>query len=130
VNTKDPKAIALKFNDCITHRDIDGLASLMAENHTFIDRNGKTYGPKNSMIESWKKFFAMFPHYKNTFTRIESSGNRVAILGYAYWSEEKPHDSAIWIATIADDLVSEWRIYQDTEEIRKAFDLAERSEHI
>lgn len=78
------------------------------------------------MIESWKKFFSMFPRYKNTFTRIESKGNFVAMLGYAYWSEEQPHDNAIWTATIVNDLVSEWHIYHDTEANRKLFNLTEK----
>lgn len=128
MNRQDPKSIALEFNDCITHRDIEGLARLMTEDHTFIDRDGKIHRSKNFMIESWKKFFEMVPQYKNIFTHIESRGNLVAMLGYAYWSAEQPHDSAIWIATIVNDLVSEWHIYHDTDANRKAFNLSEKSQ--
>jgi len=115
MNTKGPKSIANAFNDCITRHDLDGLAALMTDNHTFIDRKGNISRTKKSMIESWKKFFDLFPRYKNIFTRVESRDGLVIMLGYAYWSEEQPHDSVIWTATIADNLVSEWRIFEDTD---------------
>jgi predicted SnoaL-like aldol condensation-catalyzing enzyme len=123
MNTKDPKLVALEFNECISHQDLDGLSRLMTDDHTFIDRDGKVVQPKEAMIKSWKQFFEVFPGYKNTFTRVESRENLVVILGHAFWSQEQPYDPAIWTASIRDDLVSEWRIYADTEANRKAFNL-------
>jgi predicted SnoaL-like aldol condensation-catalyzing enzyme len=123
VSIKDPKLIALQFNDCINSRDLDGLARLMTEEHTFIDREGKVHRPKHVMVQSWREFFRMFPRYKNTFTRVESKGDLVVMRGFAYWSEKEPHDPAIWTATVANDLVKEWRVYADTEGNRRAFNL-------
>ena len=124
MNTKDPKLIALQFNECINNRDLKGLARLMANDHAFIDRDGKVYEPKQVMIDSWREFFRACPDYRNTFDRIESRDDFVVILGYAYWSEKQPYDPVIWTATIVDDLVREWRIYPDTLESRKQFRIA------
>jgi hypothetical protein len=123
MNTKDPKLVALQFNECINHQDLDGLSRLMTGDHAFIDRDGTVVQPRKVMIDSWKQFFELFPEYKNTFTRVESTENRVVMLGHAFWSREQPHDPAIWTALIRDDLISEWRIYADTEANRKAFNL-------
>ncbi len=123
MNTKDPKLIALQFNECITDQNIDELARLMSDGHTFIDRERTIHRPKDFMIDSWKKFFELFPKYKNIFTRIESHDNLVVMLGHAFWSDEQPHDAAIWTATIIDDLVAEWHIYYDTPEERRKFGL-------
>jgi hypothetical protein len=123
--SKDPKLIALLFNECVNNRDVVGLAELMTEDHTFIDREGKSGQPKDAMVRAWRDFFGMFPGYKNTFTRIQSRGEFVIILGFAYWSEEKPYDPVIWTATIRDDHVKEWRVYADTESNRRIFDLME-----
>ena len=122
-NTQGPKLIATLFNQCINNQDIGGLADLMSEDHTFIDREGKVHQSKQVMIQGWKQFFQMFPKYKNTFTRLESVDNRVAILGHAYWSDEQPYDPVIWTATVVNDLVAVWRVYSDTEENRKTFNL-------
>jgi predicted SnoaL-like aldol condensation-catalyzing enzyme len=123
MNTKDPKLIALQFNDCINNQDLDGLTRLMTEDHAFIDREGKVSQPKQTMVQGWKEFFKMFPRYKNIFTRVESNDNLVTILGYAFWSEKKPHDSVIWTALIVNDLVREWRVHDDTEANRKTLNL-------
>lgn len=120
---EDSKSIALQFNECITNRDIEGLGRLMTEDHVFIDRDGNVSRSKDTMLKSWSTFFEMFPKYKNTFERVESRGNLVVMLGFAYWSEENSNDPAIWTATIIGYRVSEWHIYYDTEDNRKKLGL-------
>lgn len=123
MNTKDPKLIALQFNECINNQDLDGLALLMTDDHTFIDREGNVGQPKQTMVQGWKEFFETFPDYRNTFNRIESQDNRVTILGFAYWSVNEPYDPVIWTGIIVDDRVQEWRVYADTESNRRQFNL-------
>jgi hypothetical protein len=123
MNLTDPKLTALQFNECINRHDLEGLAALMTEDHLFIDREGKMGHGKDVMIRGWKEFFQMFPKYRNTFTRLQSIEDRVVILGSAYWSENQPYDPVIWTAIIANDLVQEWRIHEDTEANRQKLDL-------
>jgi predicted SnoaL-like aldol condensation-catalyzing enzyme len=117
----NPVKIVKAFNDCINNQDIDGLAALMSEDHTFIDRDESSHGPKSPMVEGWKQFFEMFPHYRNTFDQIKAEGNRVFVLGFAYWSEKEPYDPVIWTARIDNNLIYEWRIYVDSPENRQMF---------
>lgn len=123
MNSKDPKLVALLFNECINNQDLYGLTLLMSDDHAFIDREGNISQPKQKMVQGWKKFFEMFPKYRNTFNLLRSRENHVAILGYAYWSEKQPYDPVIWTATIVNDLVREWRLHDDTEANRRQFDL-------
>ncbi len=117
--------VAIQFNDCINSADLEGLASLMTDDHTFIDsENGVTH-LKKVMIENWRKFFELCPGYKNTFELVRADGDTVIIRGFAYWSEKQPHDPVIWTAVIADGKVREWRIYHDTAENRTIFHLEE-----
>lgn len=123
MNRKDPILIALQFNECINKHDLNGLALLMTDDHAFVDREGVVHKLKQAMVQGWEQFFKTFPDYRNTFHRVESKNNLVTILGYAYWSESQPYDPAIWTAIIVDDLVQEWRIYDDSEANRKRFNL-------
>lgn len=125
MNRRDPRLTALQFNECINNRDLGGLAGLMTDDHTFIDRSGNVKSSKQVMVEIWRQFFGLVPHYRNTFEHVQSKGDTVVILGHAYWSEEQPRDPVIWVARIADDLVAEWRILEDTPENRRQFDLSE-----
>jgi hypothetical protein len=121
MNLKYPIKIVKAFNDCINNQDIDGLAALMSEDHVFVDRDGSSHGPKSHMVKGWKHFFEMFPLYKNTFTEIKAKENHVFVLGYAYWSEKEPYDPVIWTAKRENNLIAEWRIYEDSAENRKKF---------
>ena len=117
MNEIDPKLTALRFNQCINDHNIDGISNLMSEDHIFIDRHGDKYG---DMVNGWIEFFNNFPTYKNVFTRVESRKNIVILIGYAIWSRNSlEKDHAIWTATIENDLVSKWQIFDDTEENRK-----------
>ena len=118
MSSKKPISVVVAFNDYINNQDIIGLSSLMTEDHTFIDRDGESHGPKSFMINGWKEFFKMFPKYRNTFEKIAVSDNLVSVRGYAYWSEEMQYDPVIWTAVIKDNQISEWRVYVDTPEIR------------
>ena len=113
MNKKDPKLTALLFNECINNQDINGLANLMTEDHTFEDKKGK-----EAMKKAWTDFFNMFPDYRNHFTYIESRENLVIIVGFSTCSYKPLNKHALWTAKIENDLVSEWSIYDDTEENR------------
>ena len=123
MNSVDPKLTALQFNEYINRQELDGLSSLMKEGHTFVDRKGQVDRGKDTMIKGWTDFFRSFPDYKNTFHRVESQGSLVVLYGYATWEKGADPDYAIWTAVIEDDLVAEWRIYEDTEENKRRFNL-------
>ncbi len=123
MSARDPKLVALLFNECINNQDLNGLSALMTGDHVFIDREGNVNQPKESMVRGWKEFFRQFPDYRNTFNRIESRNNLVVILGFAYWSETQAYDPVIWTALVECDLVKEWRVHADTEMNRQRFNL-------
>ena len=77
MNTKDPKLVALQFNEYINRQNIKGLSELMTDDHTFIDRAGKIDKGRESMTKGWSEFFKHFPDYRNTFTRVESNKDLV-----------------------------------------------------
>lgn len=88
MNIKDPRPTALRLNECTNRQDVEGVAELMTEDHTFSDREGTTVQTKGVKIRGWKEFFQMFPKYWNSFTRLQPRDDRVVILGTAYWSGE------------------------------------------
>ena len=72
---KDPKFVVLQFNECINNRDIEGLSSLMAEEHVFIDSSDDNHRGKESDIKGWIIFFNLYPDYENHFSTLESRDN-------------------------------------------------------
>ena len=116
---KDPKLIVLQFNECINNQDIDGLAALMTEDHTFIDSSDEVHEGKDAMVKSWIAFFTAYPDYLNHLSIIESRENLVLVTGYSTCSYDPLDGPAIWTAKVENDLVAEWRVYLDTPENRE-----------
>jgi ketosteroid isomerase-like protein len=117
------KTIPLQFNECINSQDIQGLATFMTDDHTFIDKANQEIQGKGKAVEAWKGFFALFPDYRNIFERVESRNNLVAIIGHSTCSEKQLDGPALWTAQLRGEKVAEWRVYDDTPENRKRLGL-------
>ncbi|MBU7033243.1 MAG: nuclear transport factor 2 family protein [Theionarchaea archaeon] len=118
IKISSPIEIALRFVEYINEGDAEGLTTLMTEDFIFIDKAGETtYGRQR-----WD-YFSQYPQYRIHVKHILTSGDAVAIIGKTTDShvprelEEKEH--VLWIAVIRNDLVSQWRIYSDIDEIKK-----------
>lgn len=116
-------SIALRFNEMINSRNLTGLSDLMTEDHTFIDIPGRVHEGRDSMIVGWAEFFREYPDYRNNFTRVATNGNTVIMVGFSECSFDQLDGPSIWTAEIRDDLVAEWRIYEDNQEVRRLLNI-------
>jgi len=71
------------------------------------------------MKKDWTDFFNSFPDYRNIFLRVEAKDNLVIMIGHSECTYEPLHGPAICTAIIEDNLVAEWRVYEDTKEVRQ-----------
>lgn len=121
----DPIEIVRRFNAAINTQNISDLVGLMAEDHTFVDSSGQSETGKAAMKASWRKFFRAYPDYQNVFEHVEAQGNSVVVRGYSTCSNEPALEGpAIWMATVEDGLVSEWRVLADTPANRRKVGLS------
>ena len=102
---------ALRFNEKINQQDLEGLAELMTDDHTFIDNSGDITRGKDAMKKGWKEFFETYPDYRNIFTTVTVQNNVVVMVGYSICSYKPLDGPSIWTAKIRDGRVSEWRVY-------------------
>jgi ketosteroid isomerase-like protein len=115
--------IALQFNACINARDLEGLAALITDDHTFIDSANNIVRGKEHVVNAWQEFFALFPDYQNIFEQITSRDHLVAIRGRSICSEQQLDGPAMWTAKLRGTQVAEWRVYLDTPDNRKTLNL-------
>ncbi len=118
LSLQSKSATALQFNLYINTRNLDGLGSLMSDNHTFIDSSNEIHSGKNRMIDGWQEFFNSYPDYQNVFEIVKASNGLVIMIGYSTCSYSPLDGPAIWTAKIRDGLLFEWRVYLDTPENR------------
>ena len=112
-------SVALRFNERINARDLTGLGEMMTEDHVFIDIPGEVFEGRPMMVSGWFDFFKNYTDYRNNFTHIEVKDGVVIMVGFSECSHDPLDGPAIWTAKIRDGLVSEWRVYDDKDEVRK-----------
>jgi ketosteroid isomerase-like protein len=115
---------ALKFNERINTRDLTGLGEMMTEDHVFIDIPGEVHNGRPMMVSGWFDFFRLYPDYRNNFTHIEVKEGLVIMIGFSECSHDPLDGPAIWTAKIRDSFISEWRVYEDTKDVRKELGIA------
>ncbi|MFB3895051.1 MAG: nuclear transport factor 2 family protein [bacterium] len=101
---------AMKFNEQINLGNIDGLAELMTDDHTFIDSEGTVTKGKAVMREGWKEFFRQYPDYKNIFTCVTVQNEIAVMVGYSTCSFKPLNGANIWTAKVIGNQVAEWRV--------------------
>jgi ketosteroid isomerase-like protein len=102
---------ALRYNDRINQRDLEGLAELMTNDHTFIDSSGEITKGKDVMKEGWRDFFNKYPDYRNVFTCVTTQHNVVVMVGYSICSYKPLDGPNMWTAKVRGGRISEWRVY-------------------
>lgn len=118
------EALAIRFNECISARDVEGLAHLMSEDHTFVDTAGTAIAGRAACLDAWRAFFGAYPEYRNVFGAFTTQGRVVAIAGYSVCpSHPELEGPALWSAVVQGDRLSEWHVYDDSPETRRRLGL-------
>lgn len=117
------EAIAVQFNNFVNNGNIQGLTSLMTEDHAFVDMDGNRIEGLHICVEAWLRFFTLFPKYRNVFDSIEEHDDLIILPGYSICKDPRLNGPAIWTAKIRGEEVAEWRIYADTVANRKLLEM-------
>ena len=115
--------VASRFNSYINDADVDGLTSIMTDDHRFTDSAGSVVSGKVAVAAAWNSFFKAFPGYRNVFVRHTVEGAVVASEGHSVCSEPRLDGPALWRAIVRQGKVAQWRVYEDTIENRRVLGL-------
>jgi ketosteroid isomerase-like protein len=123
------KNTILAFIDRINAHDVEGLAVLMSDDHTFIDAHGNQVSGREKMIAGWHGYFEWFPDYSIEVTEVFEDGDKLALFGFAGGSfqnreGEKWRLPAAWKAIVKDGRVTLWQVFADT---KIPFEIIERN---
>ena len=122
----DPHALTVAFNEHINNRDLDGLAKLMTDDHTFIDTADHVIRGKADCLKAWGGFFKLFPDYRNAFDRLVVEDDSVIVVGRSSCSDVRLDGPALWVAKAKGDKLAEWRVFEDTPANRRTLGIAEK----
>ena len=104
------------FAAAINSHDLEKIAALMSDDHTFIDAHGNEMAGKETMKDGWASYFGLFPDYYIEIEQILSEGDLAVAYGYAGAGQEKKpgkfrrHGGR----SSQDGKIKLWQVYADT----------------
>lgn len=124
----DAVEVVKAFVRAINRHDVERLASLMTEDHVFLDGVGGEVHGREAMREAWERYFELFPDYE---LEIEDALRRDEVVGlfgvargtYAGDGESRPENRwevpAAWRAATRGRRVARWSVFADNEPVRR-----------
>lgn len=112
----DAERVVLRFNQAINDHDLRGLTDMMTDDHQLITRTEDALVGRKACTLAWRRFFEMFPDYRNEFRQVWSEGCVVWVRGHAACEDERLRGRAAWRAVVEGEMVREWRVDEDTPE--------------
>ena len=115
-----PRECVLGFIEAINRRDVDHLASLMADSHRLQVLNEAPLDGKNANVAAWKGYMTSYPRYVIYPHRIVERDGVVVVLGHTTGSHLELADkdeaklTVIWRAQVTNGLLTTWEIKEDT----------------
>jgi len=113
-----PKETILAFLEAINAHDVDSLAELMTDDHTFVDPYGSEVTGREPMLAGWRGYFEWFPDYQIEVDDIFENENefgmflrRRSFTGHADRNWRLP---AAWKAIVRDGQIALWQVFADT----------------
>jgi ketosteroid isomerase-like protein len=115
-----PRECVLGFIEAINRRDVEHLASLMADHHRLQVLDEAPLEGKSANLDAWRGYMASYPSYVIYPHRIVERDDVVVVLGHTTGShldladEDEAKLTVIWRAQVTNSLLTLWEIKEDT----------------
>lgn len=123
-----PIEVVLQFVDAVNAKDLPRIASLMTDDHRFIDSLGAAVSDVEEMRRGWQVYLEMVPDYWIEVDETYSNGEVVVLLGTASGTyttdgllraENAWSTPAAWRARVRGNHIAEWQVFADNEPMRR-----------
>ncbi|QRN84517.1 DNA alkylation repair protein (plasmid) [Chloroflexota bacterium] len=117
----EPVKVVLDFVQQVNQNNAEGVAALLAPDHTFVDLAGDTEQGYQRIAAGWRDYLTQFPKYRLYIRRIVLLPIGVALIGQTTGShlqipdeQEFNDEGVIWLATVEHGLLKTWQLYADS----------------
>jgi ketosteroid isomerase-like protein len=123
--------IALDFVDAINSNNIERLAELMTDDHTFIDGDGSEYSGKVRMKAGWEEHLELIPDLTLSISEHYVENDIVVLLGWSSGTivengELKKENSwrvpCAWRVSVESGKVAVWQLYANQCALHEIYD--------
>ena len=123
--------VAMAFVDAINSKNLERIASLMTNDHTFIDGDGSEYRGKEQMAAGWKEHLELIPDLTLYIDRHFEENETVVLLGWSSGTivqdgELKSENSwrvpCAWRVVVESGKVAIWQLYANQCALHEIYD--------
>ncbi len=107
--------LILKFVQAINTKNLQEMAELLTDDHTFNTAGKGSYKGIPESIATWKSLFDMYPDYQFEIENQVHHSNTIAVFGIASSKQtnmQANNDTALWSESVA------WKILTEDEKIK------------
>lgn len=117
------KDTIIEFVKQINNHNVEGIANLLTDDHSFVDAYGQCITGKEEMKKAWKVYFDWFPDYVISISEIIIGKQCTTMLGFAsgtYKGIKNETNSfywrlpAAWKIIVENEKIKHWQVYCDT----------------
>ncbi len=126
----EPVKVVLDFVQQVNQNNAEGVAALLAPDHTFVDLAGDSEQGYERIAAGWRDYLTQFPQYQLYIRRIVRLPIGVALIGQTTGShlqipdeQEFNDEGVIWLARVENGLLKTWQLYADSVENATALNL-------
>ena len=111
--------IVNRFVAAINDHEVETLASLMTDEHLFVDSVGNQVRGAHAMKGGWRGYFALCPDYAIHVSELLAEPYTVIATGEASGTIDGIawRTLAAWLAKIRDGQIAEWRVFADNKPV-------------
>jgi len=126
-----PIEVAMAFVEAINSKDVDRMASLMTNDHKFIDGDGSEHSGKDRMTTGWRKHLELIPNLTLSISQHFEENETVVLLGWSSGTivqngELKQENSwrvpCAWRVLVESEKVAIWQLYANQCALHEIYD--------
>ncbi len=118
--------VTREFVAAINEHDTKWLATLMTEDHEFVDALGERVRGRELMLQGWRKYFAWMPDYHIDIENVIVEGSLVGLFGKASGTltiDGQLRPENFWRIPVAlraivdGERIQKWQIFADNKPV-------------
>jgi hypothetical protein len=127
----NPIEVAMAFVEAINTKNVERIASLMTNDHKFIDGDGSEYSGKDEMTAGWKEHLELIPDLTLSIDQHFEENETVVLVGWSSGTiiqngELKSENSwrvpCAWRIVVESDKVAIWQLYANQCALHEIYD--------
>lgn len=109
--TRRPVKVARKYVAAVNARDVQGVASLLADECRYVDSRGDWIDGRENVLTATRRFFELEENFRFEDTEMVLHDGDVLIRGSTSADDPRLAQDTLWRARVEDGKIAHWQSF-------------------